>query len=165
MPLKSFQEAFWNLSDTNVAPTITASGGYPQWQSSVIGALFGALWEQATAYLRQWRWSWQLLRRVRATDDAQQRVLLRTLDLLEHPAWPCAQHAVRQTATTLGFANPSAWVEYGRMLKADQGRAENVFRHVRACELTRQQASSTLSNPTVNALVELAYQEFAMKGR
>lgn len=165
MPLKSFQQAYWNLSDTNVAPTVTGRGGYPQWQASVVGSLFGALWEQAKAYVRQWRWAWAFLTRVKATDASQQRVLLRTLDLLEHPGWPAAQAAVRTTATTLGFANPSAWVEYGRMLKADQGRAENVFRHVRACELARQQAPSTLSNPTVNALVELAYQEFAIRGR
>lgn len=152
-------------SDTVVPPPTTSQGGYPGWQASVVASLFGTLWEQARTYVARWRWAYRFLQRVRQLDADRQAVVLRAVDLLEHGAYPAAEVAVRETALTLGFNRPEAWRPYSHMLKADAGRAENVFRHVRACELTRQYAGSTMTNPTVNAMVELAYQSYAMKGR
>lgn len=165
MPLKPFQQNYWMFSDTVVPPLRLSRGGYPAWQGSVIASLFGTLWEQAALYLQRWRWAWRLLQRARRLSDDRQGVVLRVLDLVEHPAYPPAQRAVRETAQTLGFANPAMWKPYSHMLKTDPGRAENIFRHVRAMELTVEHYGSTLSNPDKNVLVELAYQDFAMRGR
>lgn len=84
---------------------------------------------------------------------------------LASPVYTAARSSVRETATTLGFANPQAWVQYSRMLKEQGGRAENIYRHVRACELTRGRLASTCTNPEINLAVELAYCGFARKGR
>jgi hypothetical protein len=165
MPLKPFQQNYWMFSDTTVPPLRITQGGYPGWQASVVASVFGTLWQQAGEYLQRWRWVVRLVRRIRALSADREQVLLRALDVLEHPAYPSAQIAVRETATTLGFHDPQAWKPYSQMLKADPGRADNVFRHVRACERTRAIAASTLTNPTANLLVELAYQDFALRGR
>ena len=164
MPLKPFQENYWNLSDTTVAPVVISQGGYPAWQSTIVASLWGTLWEQGRTWLQQLWWSWRVARRARALSPDRQGVLMRVFDLLEHPAYPHAQTAVRTTATTLGFASPQAWVPYSRMLKSNPGRAENLFRHVRACELTRAALSSTVTNPTCNLIVELAYADFERRG-
>lgn len=84
--------------------------------------------------------------------------------LTKHPAFPFALEAVKQTATTLGFNRPEAWQGLSRHMKASPGRAENTFRHMHACQLTRETAGSTLTNPDCNLLVELAYHAFARKG-
>ena len=106
--------------------------------------------------------------RVSDLGPTQRAVIERALTLVESPHFPIAQSAVRVTATTLGFSRPEAWQQYSRAIKGSPGRAENVFRHIKAHELTRQGArdlGSTLSNPTAHLLVELAYHEFAIKGR
>ena len=46
-------------------------------------------------------------------------------------------------------------------MKSSPGRAENVFRHLNACQITRETAGSTLTNPDCNLLVELAYHEWS----
>ena len=84
--------------------------------------------------------------------------------LMAHPAYPAAVEAVKKTATTIGFNRPEAWQGLSKQMKSSPGRAENTFRHLYACQLTRETAGSTLSNPDCNLLVELAYHEFA-KGR
>jgi hypothetical protein len=231
MPLKPFQENFWNLSDTVAPPPLGGGGGggYPLWQSYIVASLFGALWELGHRYLLQWRWwlrvvqrlrglsgglrdgVWdalddlergpappapapepriverlvpvpvvrhkpkprvrslvQFARRVRRLSSEEHAVLLHTMDLLESPQFALAQQAVRTTATTPKFNRPESWGQYSKAIKTDPGRAENVFRHIRAHELTRQAArelGSTLSNPQAHLLVELAYHEFAIKGR
>lgn len=165
MPLKPFQANYWMFSDTTVPPLRLTQGGYPGWQATVVASTFGALWELACAYVARWRWAWRLVQRVRGLPRDREGVLLRALDLVEHPDWDAATRAVQETAKTLGFNRPEMWKPYSHALKADPGRAENVFRHIRACELTRQYANSTMTNPTVNALVELAYQGYALKGR
>lgn len=82
-------------------------------------------------------------------------------DLTKHPAYPFALEAVKKTATTLGFNRPEAWQGLSRHMKSSPGRAENVFRHMNACQLTRETAGSTLTNPDCNLLVELAYHEWS----
>jgi len=91
-------------------------------------------------------------------------VLAESQRLLNHPAYPHALEAVQKTATTLGFNRPEAWQGLSRHMKSSPGRAENVFRHLEACRLTRETAGSTLTNPDCNLLVELAYHEWS-KGR
>lgn len=95
----------------------------------------------------------------------QPRVLSRAVekahDLTQHTAYPAALEAVKKTATTLGFNRPEAWHGLSRQMKSSPGRAENVFRHLNACQLTRETAGSTLTNPDCNLLVELAYHEWA----
>ncbi len=91
-------------------------------------------------------------------------VLAHVQALRDHPAYPVALDAVAQTATTLGFNRPEAWQGLSRQMKSSPGRAENTFRHMRACEIVRAQSPSTLTNPDCNLLVELAYYEWAKKG-
>lgn len=91
-------------------------------------------------------------------------LLLKTAKLLRHPAYPAAQAAVRKTATTLGFNRPEAWQGLSRQMKSSPGSAENTYRHMQACQWTKLGASSTLTNPDCNLLVELAYHEFAERG-
>jgi hypothetical protein len=110
----------------------------------------------------------RLAKRVARLPDAQQVVVTRALDLLEAPQFGLAQTAVQQTATTLGFQRPESWRSLSHLLKADQGRAENMYRHVKAVEMVRDLAraqGSTLTNPAANLLVELAYHEYTVTGR
>lgn len=169
MPLKPFQQNYWNVSSSIVIPVFTPGvGGYPLWQASVIGAGLGGMQPWYERLRARWQWLVALVRLVlrigRYTSD-QRRVIDRTVRAVESPAFAAAQTAVRDTAKTLGFANRESWVPYSRMLKDNPNRAENIFRHVRACELTRGALSSTLTNPEVNLAVELAYCAFAVKGK
>lgn len=104
------------------------------------------------------------LKRTTAAPVPVPELLTRTATLLAHPAFPAAQAAVRRTARTLGFNRPEAWQGLSRQMKASPGAAENVYRHMQACVWTREAASSTLTNPACNLLVELAYHEFAARG-
>jgi hypothetical protein len=110
----------------------------------------------------------QLLQRAKVRPEPVKPLtgaLERAQSLMNHPAYPFAQEAVRKTATTLGFNRPEAWQGLSRHMKASPGRAENVFRHMNACQIVRNTAPSTLTNPDCNLLVELAYHDFAMKGQ
>jgi len=91
-------------------------------------------------------------------------LLTKAAALLNHPAYPIAQSAVRKTAKTLGFNRPEAWQGLSRQMKASVGHAENVYRHMQACQWTKAEAPSTLTNPDCNLLVELAYHEFGLRG-
>lgn len=160
-----FHAAFqWNFSDTNAAPVHTSLGGmYPQWQVNVITpSLFGVIGAWIDTHWAMVKWQWRLARRVHKLPRESKAVLLRTLFELESPAYASAQAAVRKTATTLGFANPEAWIELKREMRSDPGRMENTFRRLHACRLLRDTANSTLTNPEQNFLVELAYQGFTI---
>ena len=99
-------------------------------------------------------------------DDEQRAALARTMDALDHAAFPVAKQAVRATAVTLGFNRPEAWVNLSRRIRASQPEAENMYRHMHACVLVRDTAlPSTLSNPELNLVTELAYQGFAARVR
>lgn len=170
MPLKWAQEHYWNVSSSVVSPTggAAGAGGYPLWQASVISVGFGGVqpwYERLRAWVRRMRTAFGLAQTIAQLDAEPRLVVERTLRAIQSPAYQAAREAVRETSKTLGFANREAWVPYSRMLKANPGRAENVFRHVRACELTRERLSSTLTNPEVNLAVELAYCGFAVKGQ
>lgn len=163
MPTLWAHQTYFNNSSTVVAPTLAPSqGGYPLWQASgiAVGSLFGGLqpyWERFVLWLRA---MWP--RKAPAVSDP---VLGRAAVLLSHPAYPFAQAAVRRTATTLGFNRPEAWQGLSRQMKSSPGHAENIYRHMQACQWTRETAGSTLTNPDCNLLVELAYHEFALKGK
>ena len=155
---------------TVVIPPVISKGGYPSWQASVtMGSLFGALSSALSDAWSAWLGWYRLFRRVRTLPASQKAVLLYTLETLESPLYSQARAAVRATATTLNFNHPDQWVTYGRALKSNRKRAENLYRHLRACEImeTRWQAlhgGSTLarlSNPVQHYTVELAYQEYA----
>lgn len=177
----AFHSFYWKGSSNVVTPPTSteAGGGYPAWQASVVGFGLGSLqpwWERWYHALVRWVRLWrgrsrvtpaelQWLERVALLTDTERLVLGRVLRAIESPAYYAASAAVRDTAHTLGFASPAAWRPYSRMLKANAGRAENIFRHVKACEHTRSLLSSTLSNAEVNLVVELAYCGYAVKGR
>lgn len=169
MPVQSWGHTqYWGVMSTVVPPPptpVVSRGGYPGWQSGVVGSLFGALHAHLAALWTALQWYLRLIRRVRALDGRQQGALAAAFHALESPAFPVALDAVQDTATTLGFNRPEAWKSYSHAIKASPKRAENVFRHIRACELTKAAVSSTLSNPECNLLVELAYHAFARKGR
>ena len=106
----------------------------------------------------------QWLTRLSAMSAEQRAILQRVTTVLESSAWQEAQVAVRRCATTLGFANPEMWVQYSRVIKADPGQAENVFRHTKAVHEVKAAvtvAGLSISNPDLHLLVELAYQGFA----
>lgn len=168
MPLKPFQRNYWLNSDTRVAPISVGRGGYPAWQISIVGSLWGAMGDHLVALWRRVCWAWWLRRRVVALDRDRQVVLLRTLDVLESPHYPLAFAAVKATATTAGFHRPEVWKGLWHGLKTDVGQAENTFRHLNTVALLREaarQAGSTLTNPELHFLSEVAYQGYAIKGR
>lgn len=164
MPTLWAHQNYFNNSSTVVPQALAPSkGGYPLWQASgiAVGSLFGALqpyWERLVAWLLS-KW----VRQVVVT--APTGVIAHAENLLNHPAYPFAQAAVRRTATTLGFNRPEAWQGLSRQMKSSPGHAENIYRHMQACQWTRDTAGSTLTNPECNLLVELAYQDFALKGK
>lgn len=137
------------------------------WQASgfAVGSGLGGavlLWER---FADAWGWFWTLFRRTLRYDTEQRRVVLKTLTALEHPAYGVAQHAVRKTATTLSFNRPESWIGLSRAMKSSPGNAENTYRHLEACRLTRANLlNSTVTNPQCNLIVELAYHGFA-KGK
>lgn len=165
--LWAHEHYFASQSTVVVQPSTVVGqvGSYPGWQRSVIlPSLFGGLqpwWERLA-------WWWRLWRAARALTPERDALLLHTATALSHPAWPGAQVAVRKTATTLGFNRPEAWKPFSHMLKRSPGDAENVFRHLQACQhidavlLAR---GSTMTNPQRHFLAELAYQDFGLRGR
>ena len=166
MPLAGEHHTFyWENTDTVTTPVIVSrGGGYPAWQSTVVvvGSGFGGAVEYVERFWDAVRWLWRLFRRSLGFDAQRRAVVLRVLSALEHPAYPIAQRAVKQTATTLGFNRPEAWKELSRELKTSPGRAENAFRHLEAMRLVRANLlSSTVTNPECNLIVELAYHGFA----
>lgn len=177
MPAIGAFHAFYWRAKANPPPTPPgpSKGGYPGWQASVVGlglGVFQPWYERFVRWLRLWRQRARvtreevaLLERLTCLTDNEHLVLGRVLRALESPAYYAATEAVRETARTIGFANPQAWKPYSHMLKANAGRAENVFRHVKACERTRSLVSVDLTNPEVNLVVELAYTGYAVKGR
>ena len=103
--------------------------------------------------------------RLAALDPERRAVVERTVSLLESPHYDIARKAVRETATTLGFDRPEAWKDLSRHMKADNGRTQNVYRHLKAMRLLREYAQSTFTNPEANLLTELAYTGFAAMGK
>lgn len=165
-----FHRNYWANSDTAAPPGANPGRpGYPLWQSgpvTVLGVGFGGLlpfWERFVAWCaRVWRFTGRIGSLTPAQCDALDRVLL----VFEHPAYPIAGKTVRKTATTLGFNRPEAWQELGKALKRNPGEAENTYRHLESCRLLHLNlVESTLTNPQTHLMVELAYQEFAAKGR
>lgn len=166
MPTQWAHSFYWAVSSTVVEPERPAGpGGYPAWQSAVtVGSGFGVIGAWASARWAQLKWWWRLKTRIDRLSPDRRHALWRTFDALESPVFPLACQAVAETAHTRHFNRPEEWLVYSRALKADPGRAENVFRHVRAMELTsaaRRQQGSTVSHQTLNLVVELAYQSYA----
>lgn len=167
----AFHGFYWMTGDAAPGPP---AGGvsppvYGTWQASVVvGSLFGAIgarWDAFRAAVRYW---WGLKTRIERLDGERRAVLFATLDLLESVHFPRAQVAVRETATTLGFTRPEAWLALSRAIKADPGRAQNVFRHLEAMRRLRvasDAAGEVVSNPVQNFAIELAYQGFARMGK
>ena len=167
MPTQWAHTFYWEFSDSNAAPVIQAGdGGYPHWQAAVIApSLFGVLGAWLDTHLARIKWLYRLVRRITRLDRERRLVLVQTLTMLEDPAYQTARTCVRETATTLGFNRPDAWKDLSREMKADMGRAENCFRHLRAMHRLRVLHSSTLSNAQQNLVTELAYQGFALLGK
>jgi len=170
MPLVGeFHQKYWNISDTNLPPVHLGRGGYPIWQASVITpSLVGIVGAWLDTKLEQFRWWRALYRRIKVLDRERRAVLLIALETLEHPAYTSAQTAVRQTAVTLGFNRPEAWTELSRQVKGSPGRAENHYRHLLACrkvDTAVRAQGSTLTNPELNLVTELAYHGFSRAHR
>lgn len=163
-----FHGAYWSASDTSAPVVVTTrTAGYPAWQGSVVlGFGFGGAANLWARWMDAVRWLWRLFRLTRRFDAEQRAALGRAAGALNHSGYPQARLAVRRTATTLGFNRPESWKELSRELKGNANNAENAFRHLEACRLTKLNCiSSTLTNPELHLLVELAYQGFAWQGR
>lgn len=170
MPTQWAHEFYWDVSSTVVEVIPEAKGGYPAWQSAPLGML-GVAWgvplDRLVAWMKRlwwaicaaWRWSGYPVER--------RRVLFRVERAMQDPYWTLGLKAVHETANTLGFNNPEAWVAYGREIKSDPGRAQNIFRHQRAMGLLRDSLKadygSTLTNPDQNLIIELAYHGWATR--
>ena len=190
MPTRWAQSFYWNLSDTTVPPLRLSRGGYPAWQSAATVAMvaFAPPWSLLRPWWERLKWSWRLWRRIRrvpatdqvlietwiarlqAADMEQRAVLERVIWSMRPEVWSEARRCVRETAVTLGFNRPEAWIPYGRALKADPGQAENTFRHLRSVHELRATLRGTgagthLSNPDANLTIELAYQGLSAMGR
>ena len=164
MPTQWAHGFYWALSDTAAPPPYEFKGNYPIWQVStitpslfgVIGAWLSHVWEEV-----QW---WRRFRdRVKRLTPRQRHLWYAVLTTIEQPAFQAARVAVWETAHTPRFNRPESWIPYNRMLKASQGRAENMFRHVAACERTRALVSSTLQNTDCDLLVTLAYRDYTTR--
>jgi len=159
-----FHTNYWEFSDTNFPRISTnAAGGYPMWQASVITpSLFGIVGAWIDARVALLKWHWRHATRVHRLSRESRGVIERVLSVVEDPRYRVAQEAVRATSKTLGFNRPEAWKGLSRQMKDQPGRAENVFRHMNACELLRKGASSTLANYEQNLYVELAYHGYTI---
>lgn len=149
-----------------------------------------ALWRRIS-FVADWAWhawwcpeserlTWRLwLSRLESTDprcltlaarvadtalDAERVALLhRTCDVVMGQPYGWARHAVRTTATTLGFTESSIGLRYKHVLEANAGRRDNLLRHVRAVELLRaaaEQGGVQISFNEADFVIELAYQGF-----
>lgn len=169
MPVISWAHSkYWRARANPVVAPPPSLGGYPAWQSSVVGSLFGSLqglWERARYALRwglaAWRGDW-LLGQWDALSVDQQRAVRSAIVVLQHPAWPVAQAAVHETAHTLGFNEHQAWAQVGQAVKGHTGWAENMWRHLKALDVLQAHPAT---NPERNLLIELAYHEYAASGR
>lgn len=94
----------------------------------------------------------------------QRAILDSVIAAMQSPHWETARRVVRDTAQTLGFNDPNAWVQYSRAVKKDPGQAENTFRHLKSVHDLRGEVG-VLSNPQAHLLIELAYHGFAETGR
>lgn len=163
-----FHQKFYANTSTVTTPVVTARRGmYPQWQASVItiGSIFGGLtpWlERIGAWVRAWM---HLARMARDVRPEQFPVLEETCRLLSSPNFEAAQFAVRKTARTVGFNQPQQWKGLWQGLKSNPGQQENMFRHQQSLVTMREHLCSTVTNPEGHFLVELAYQDFAKRGR
>ena len=189
----SFHTHYWEFSDTSVTPVAATRGGYPVWQSTphsvTIGAsLFGlppdvpdilARWWAAIAglvvFLVVMVWTVKrfpkrdrdrlmaAVQELTTLDSERLAVVERTINVIRTPIYDVASAGVRQTATTLGFNRPQAWVQLSHKLKEHHAWAENSWRHLHACELTDRAArdqGSTLTNRDRHFAVALAYEGF-----
>lgn len=166
MPTQWAHSFYFNNSSTEAAPTpspVTVKH-YPAWQPTVMmGSGFGVVIGLCLEWLRCAYW---VIQRFYRLDPEQRAVVLTTMDALNHAAYPIARSAVKKTATTLGFNRPEAWKELSRELKSDPGKAENAFRHLEACRLVRANLlESTVTNPELHLITELAYHAFASKAK
>ena len=186
----TFHTFYWEYSDTVVTPVAVVQGGYPLWQSGPTGITVGAslwgwpvtvpalvrrAWASGIWWLAWCGWGLRLARRPQrarwrsacealiACEPEQLAVVERALYLVQQPVYARAAEGVRQTATTLGFNRPQAWVQLSHQLKARGDWAENTWRHLHACALTDQAmraAHSTVTNRDRHFAVALAYEGF-----
>lgn len=166
-PTFGFHESYWGVTGSSTTPAAGPAPArqYPQWQ--IVPLLHGAdalgvawltlvgAWRGLTWFLRLW---WQ----TRFLDRGRRAALLRTLAMLRHVEYPLARKSVKKTALTLGFNRPEAWVDLNRLMKANPGETQNLYRHAEACRLLHVNAvSSTLTHPDAHLMIELAYQDYA----
>lgn len=179
MPTQWAHSHYWGLpSGPPPGPGVsTGGGGYPAWQSAVtgtygsgFGGLHGAL-SDAWAYLAWWAhwvrqvWHWRHdWRRERIAQDERAVVLDRCRSLLLSDHYAPARGWVRDTAMTLGFNKPEAWVMLAKEFPHKHAMQENAYRHLRAVhKLTPETAG--LPSPERHLLVELAYLGYALRPR
>lgn len=175
MPVLSWAHSqYWSPAPSTYVPEPPgpSKGGYSGWQGGVVSSgPFGYLSAWYAGW-KTWAQGWyRLCVRINALPKPRRVVLLKTLQLLEAPVYDHARKAVRTTATTIGFRDPNSWVGYSRAVKSDQKKAENLWRAVRARELTQQSWAQTqphstvtkLRNPELTFMTELAYQEYAYR--
>jgi len=183
--LGSFHAKYW-AAHANPPPALAepAPGGYPLWQTVIVGTFWGwsgdfwtrLWWTIRIAWQLLWEWRDPVQRRTlerwlvpfsaafAAVDEAERRICWRLLLALTAPEWPEARARVRACAGTLNFSDPKMWQTYSRALRANVGQAQNVYRHIKAVQ-ELQACHPALSNPQAHLLVELAYQGYAMTGR
>ena len=169
MPLfEEFHGHFWGGPSTEAPPpqSTVIAFGYPAWQASVVApSLFGALgawWDHVVDFARWW---WRFGLRVHRLNAEQRILLLHVLSTLESTLWPSAKLAVRETATILGFREPTVWKKIWMGLRDNPGLADNAARHVEACRRFRAQLaqlSSTATHAQEQLIVELAYHDFVL---
>ena len=166
-----FHATYWNNSDTNVVVMGPSVGGYPAWQASplsmVMGTVLGGaepIYQSAKAgWLRFW-WAWLTSWRIRRLDPERKRVLGLVIQQLHSTAYPHARVAVRMTATTIGLNEPAAWKALSHDLHKRHMWAENMWRHLHACDVVDAMIradGSTITNQNRTLVTELAYRGFA----
>ncbi len=180
MPIGAWaHRQYWVTRSTVVPPPSSggAEAGYTRWQSVPISMNTGlaGLWDPLVE-VAAWVWAvcagllgaLGMAASLGGAKLKHKHALRRSVDVMNDPRYTIAVDCVAQTATTLGFRRPQAWSKLSHALKEKPHWAENSWRHLHACKLLDEAVraqGSTLSNPEMNLMVELAYAEYQQRNR
>ena len=180
MPVQGWGHShYWAGTTEVILPSTEAGAAYPMWQASVITpSLFGGLqagWEAGSEQVKSWAyWLARLWRlppdtrlhlgaladRLEALGPEKRIAIEQAIEAIEQDGYEAAVKAVGDVAVTPGMRERHVWVNISRKIHEWPGWSENMYRHLDAADRAKRsirEAGSTISNPDLNLMVELAY--------
>lgn len=85
--------------------------------------------------------------------------------LVGHPCWLEACHAVAQTSHTRDLNRRHTWAKLSQLVKDQGPLAQSMWRHIYAMRLLEQATGPRLTHGERHALIELAYLHHRQFGR